>query len=296
MSGLRGSCPPATIGSSMIRLDAHQHFWKYSPEDYGWITGSMESIRRDFLFPDLEPLLNAQGFHGSIAVQARQSLAETRWLLAMAADHPRIKGVVGWVDLCSLDVRAELEELASNPQLVGVRHVLQDEPDDAFMLRPEFRRGIAQLEPFGLVYDILIYPRHLPLALKLVREFPRQQFVLDHLAKPAIAEGLLEPWASDLRALAGCPNVACKLSGMVTEARWHGWSAQDFAPYLEVALEAFGPDRLMIGSDWPVCLLSGSYEASIGIVRDFAARLSQAEQDSVFGGGCARAYGIRERG
>ena len=276
----------------MIRLDAHQHFWQYNAAEHTWMTSAMGVLKRNYLPTDLDPLLRDQGFDGSIAVQARQSLEETRWLLGLAAAHPSIRGVVGWVDLCSAGVTAELEGLASNPKLVGVRHVLQDEPDDAFMLRPKFRRGIAQLAQFGLVYDVLIYPRHLPAAAQLVREFPAQQFVLDHIAKPVIADGLLEPWTRDIRELARCPNVACKLSGMVTEARWNAWAPRDFIPYLEVVLEAFGPERLMIGSDWPVCLLSGSYASVMGIVKDFFARLTPAERENVFGGTCARIYRI----
>ena len=276
----------------MIRLDAHQHFWQYSPAEHTWMTASMGVLQRDYLPADLEPLLLTAAMDGSIAVQARQSLEETRWLLQLARENSFIRGVVGWVDLCSPSVAEELEEFAGNPHLVGVRHVLQDEPDDAFMLRPEFRRGIAQLAPFGLVYDILIHPRHLSAAHELVSEFPAQQFVLDHIAKPAIAEGLREPWARDLRDLARCPNVACKVSGMITEARWHDWSPKDFYPYLDVVLESFGPERLMIGSDWPVCLLSGSYESVIKVVEEYVAPLTPGERDAIFGCTCARVYGV----
>jgi L-fuconolactonase len=276
----------------MIRLDAHQHFWQYNPAEHTWMTSAMGVLKRNYLPADLAPFLRGEAFDGSLAVQARQSLKETRWLLELADAHPAIRGVVGWVDLCSAGVAAELVQFASNPKLVGVRHVLQDEPDDAFMLRPEFRRGIAQLAQFGLAYDILIYPRQLPAAIQLVRSFPAQQFVLDHIAKPVIAEGLMEPWARDIRELARCPNVACKLSGMVTEARWNAWAPCDFIPYLEVVVEAFGPERLMIGSDWPVCLLSGGYASVIGVVMEFSARLSEAEREEVFGGTCARIYRI----
>ncbi len=280
----------------MMRLDAHQHFWQYSAIEYGWISDGMATLKRDFLPADLRPLLVAEGFDGSIAVQARQSMDETRWLLELAAANDCIKGVVGWVNLCSTALREQLQGLAGNARLVGVRHVVQDEPDDAFMLRADFRRGIALLEEYGLAYDLLLYPRHLPVAVKLAREFPAQRFVLDHLAKPAIAEGLLEPWARDLRELAQCGNVMCKLSGMVTEARWKSWQRDDFQRYLDAAFEAFGAGRLMIGSDWPVCTLSGDYAATVGIVSAYVERLTAEERAGVLGGNCARVYGIRERG
>lgn len=275
-----------------MRLDAHQHFWRYTTEAFGWLTGELAGLQRDFLPGDLEPELRAAGVDGTIAVQARQSVEETRWLLELAAQHAWICGVVGWVDLRADDVREELAHWAGNPRLVGVRHIAQAEPERGFLLREDFQRGIAALEEFGLVYDLLLFPKHLGPALELVRAFPRQRFVLDHVAKPVIRAGLLEPWATDLRALATCENVTCKLSGLVTEAWVKRWKQADFAPYLEVALEAFGPSRLMIGSDWPVCLAGGSYAETTGIVRDFIARLTPHEQAEVLGGTCARAYGV----
>src|SRR5579872_3113934 len=177
-----------------MKLDAHQHFWKYSPAEYGWIGESMAGLKRDFLPEHLQPLLKAEGFDGSVAVQARQSLEETRWLVELAEQNDFVKGVVGWVDLRSPELDAQLKRFAGHPKLVGVRHVVQDEPDDEFMLRPEFRRGIARLAEYGLAYDVLIYVTHLPAALKLVRDFPEQRFVLDHIAKPLIADGRIEPW------------------------------------------------------------------------------------------------------
>lgn len=275
-----------------MRLDAHQHFWKYSPTEHVWMTEAMAALKRDFMPQDLKPLLAANGFDGCIAVQARQSLEETRWLLELAEEHTFIKGVVGWVDLCSPELPKQLERLAGSARLVGVRHVVQDEPDDAFMLREDFQRGIARLAEFGLAYDVLVYPRQLRAAVGLVRAFPEQRFVLDHMAKPAIAEGLLEPWATELRELAKFPNVTCKLSGMVTEAKWKQWKAGDFRPYLDIVLEAFGAERLMIGSDWPVCTLSGEYAAVVGIAMDYVAQLPVEQQEGVLGGNCARVYGI----
>lgn len=276
----------------MMRLDAHQHFWQYNPAEHVWMTDAMAALKRDFMPQDLKPLLAASGFEGCIAVQARQSLEETQWLLSLAGEHDFIQGVVGWVDLCSPELPKVLDRLEGSARLVGVRHVVQDEPDDAFMLRPEFRRGIARLAENGLIYDLLVYPRQLYAAVKLAREFPDQRFVLDHIAKPAIAEGLLEPWATQLRELAQLPNVTCKLSGMVTEAKWKQWRAEDFRPYLDVVFEAFGAERLMIGSDWPVCTLAGEYAAVMGIVMDYVKQLPEEQREGVLGGNCARVYGI----
>jgi L-fuconolactonase len=251
-----------------MRIDAHQHFWRYSAEEYDWIDDSMATLRRDFLPSDLKPELDAAGFDACVAVQARQTLEETRWLLALADENPFIAGVVGWVDLRAESVRDQLAEF-SNPKLVGVRHVVQAEPDDGFLLRPDFLSGIAALQEFDLTYDILIYPRHLPVAVEFVSRFPEQRFVLDHLAKPFIKAQAIEPWASNIRELAKFPNVFCKLSGMVTEADWTSWTPEHFKPYLETALQAFGPDRLMIGSDWPVCKVAGSYRKVMSLVIQF---------------------------
>ena len=276
----------------MMRLDAHQHFWQYNPAEHVWMTEAMAALKRDFMPKDLKPLLAASGFEGCIAVQARQSLEETLWLLSLAEEHDFIQGVVGWVDLCSPDLPRVLDGLEGSARLVGVRHVVQDEPDDAFMLRPEFRRGIARLAENGLMYDLLVYPRQLYAAVKLAREFPAQRFVLDHIAKPAIADGQMEPWATQLRELAKLPNVTCKLSGMVTEAKWKQWRADDFRPYLDVVFDAFGAERLMIGSDWPVCTLAGGYAEVMGIVMDYVAQLPEEQREGVLGGNCARVYGI----
>jgi L-fuconolactonase len=276
-----------------MRLDAHQHFWNYSPEDYGWINDNMAALRRNFLPQDLEPLLASEGFDGSIAVQARQSLEETRWLLKLAAANDIVKGVVGWVDLRSPDLPAQLDQFADNSKFVGVRHVVQDEPDDNFMLGSEFRRGIARLREYNLAYDILIYPRQLSAAIKLVREFPDQHFVLDHIAKPLIAEGRMDSWDRDIKELAKFENVFCKLSGMVTEARWHDWKPGDFRPYLDVVVNTFGPSRLMIGSDWPVCTASAPYSRTMALVRDYIGTLTPDEQHSILGECCSRFYCVK---
>ena len=208
-----------------------------------------------------------------MAVQARQTLEESRWLLELADQSTIVKGVVGWVDLCSPRVEEQLEEFAAHPRFSGVRHVLQDEPDDRFMLRPEFLRGLRTLERFDLAYDILIFPRHLPHAIRLVRQFPGQRFVLDHMAKPLVKDGILSPWREDVRALAAGQNVLCKISGLVTEAEWGRLRKEDFQTYLDVVGEAFGEDRLMYGSDWPVCLLSAPYEWVFQLFTDWLAQL-----------------------
>lgn len=275
-----------------MRIDAHQHFWKYSAAEYEWIGDEMAELQRDFLPRDLKPLLASEGFEGSIAVQARQSLEETRWLLELAEQNDFIRGVVGWVDLCSTELPVQLERFAKHSKLAGVRHVVQGEPDDEFMLRPEFRKGIARLAGYGLTYDLLLYPRHLPVGVKLVREFPKQPFVLDHIAKPDIAHGVLEPWATGIRDLAKFGNVWCKVSGMVTEARWKEWRAEDFRPYLDVVFKAFGPERAMIGSDWPVCTVSGPYAKTIGIIKEYIGQFSAEDQEAIFGGNCAKFYGV----
>jgi L-fuconolactonase len=276
----------------MARLDAHQHFWRYDASRYGWIGPGMEALARDFGPADLEPLLRAAGIDGSIVVQARQDLQETEELLALAETHTSIRGVVGWLDLASPELARQLERYAAHPRLCGLRHILQGEPDDRHMLTPAFRAGIGQLGRHRLVYDLLLHPRHLPIALELVDAFPEQPFVLDHLAKPFIARGELEPWASDLRALAHRPNVSAKLSGLVTEANWNTWQPEHFWPYLEVALDAFGPTRLLYGSDWPVCLLAGSYAQVHAAIDDWSRQLSSPERTALFGANAARIYAI----
>ncbi len=278
-----------------MRIDAHQHFWRYNADEYGWIDDSMASLRRDFLPEHLKPELERAGVHGSIAVQARQSLDETRWLLELAAASPLILGVIGWVDLRSPDVRKQLQEFVGNPKLVGVRHVLQGEPDDRFMLRPEFLRGIGALEEFDLAYDILIHPRHLPVATEFVQHFPRQRFALDHLAKPLIKSGSIHPWEEGMKQLAQFPNVCCKLSGMVTETDWQSWKPEQMKPYLDIALDCFGPDRLMIGSDWPVCTVAASYAQTMNVVLNYFAKYSTDVQDVVLGGNAQRFWKLKAR-
>lgn len=272
-----------------MRLDAHQHFWSYDAAQYPWIPPG-SPLHRSWLPDDLAALQRPLGFDGSIAVQARQVVEESDWLLSLADRHEVVKGVVGWVDLRSDRVEADLERLARHPKFVGVRHVVQEEPDDDFMLGKDFQRGISKLAAFGLTYDILIYPKQLPAAIRLVDNFPEQPFVLDHIAKPFIKDGILEPWASQLRRLARAPNVRCKVSGMLTEADHQAWRPEHFRPYLDVVFEAFGPQRLMYGSDWPVCLFAGSYEQAYRLVDDYARHLSEAARGGLFGGNAAAFY------
>ncbi len=275
-----------------MRIDSHQHFWRYRPEAYPWIDEAKGVLKWDYLPEDLAPLLSAQGFDGCVDVQAAHTSDETRFLLDLSDRHPFVRAVVGWVDLCSPDVERQLAELARHPRLKGIRHIAQDEPDDRFLVREDVLRGIAALEPFGLAYDILIFARQLPAAIELARRLPRQRFVLDHIAKPEIAAGRISPWKEQVRELAAAPNVCCKLSGMVTEAAWKGWTAADFRPYLDVVFEAFGPDRLMIGSDWPVCLLAGDYPTVMGLVEDHMAGGPAADREKVLGANAARFYRI----
>ena len=275
-----------------MRIDSHQHFWNYDAEQYRWMTERLARLRRDFSPADLAREQAKVQLDGCIAVQARQTLAESRWLLALAEQDARIKGVVGWVDLQSPQVAEQLAELAAHPCFVGVRHVVQDEPDDNFMLRPAFLRGLGQLRQFKLTYDLLIFPKQLPASIAVARQFPEQPFVLDHIAKPLIKDGTLEPWATHLRELARCPNVLCKVSGLVTEADWTAWKPVNFHPYLDVVCEAFGPERLMFGSDWPVCLLAGSYEQVFALVNDYLAQFPAATREKILGGNAVKFYGV----
>lgn len=277
-----------------MRIDAHQHFWIYTPYEYGWIDDSMAALRCDFLPAHLKPELERNGFDGSIAVQARQTLEETRWLLELASGTPYIRGVVGWVDLQSQQVRSQLEAFAQNPKLVGIRHIVQSEPDDRFLLRPDFLRGISTLAEFDLAYDILIYPRHLSVAAEFVSRFPSQRFVLDHLAKPPIKSGEVKSWAQGLQELAAFPNVFCKLSGLVTEAGWRHWKPEHFMPYLDRAFECFGPERLMIGSDWPVCTVAASYANTLDIVRNYISEHPPQVREAVLGGNAARFWKLAD--
>ena len=239
-------------------IDAHHHLWIYNERDYVWISDAMKSLRRDFEVPDLERVTRESGVQGTVAVQARQTIEETEWLLDIAEHHPFILGVVGWVPLDKEDAAPLLERFAQHPRLKAVRHVLHDEPDDFYMLRADFNRGVSMLRSYGLAYDILIFERHLPQTLQFVDRHPEQVFVVDHIAKPRIRDGLFSPWREQMEELAKRENVYCKVSGMVTEADWKTWTATNLRPYFDVVLSAFGPGRLMFGSDWPVLTVAGN--------------------------------------
>jgi L-fuconolactonase len=276
-----------------MKIDAHHHLWKYSAAEYGWITPEMRAIRRDFLPADLEELMHHFGIEGTVAVQARQTLEETSWLLGLAEKHSLIRGVVGWVPLTEgAGVKRHLERFAGNKRLRGARHVIHDEADPRYILRDDFNAGVRALGEFGLLYDILIFERHLPAAIEFVDRHPKQVFILDHVAKPRIKERILAPWDRNLRELARRENVYCKLSGMVTEADHERWTPEILQPYIDVALAAFGPRRLMYGSDWPVTLLAGDYARWFGTVSNAIAGLSKDEQDRIMGGTAAEAYSI----
>jgi L-fuconolactonase len=275
-----------------MRLDAHQHFWHYTPTEHFWMTEAMSILKRDYLPDDLKSLLSQAEIQGTMAVQARQNLQETEWLLDLANQHSFIRGVVGWVDLCAPSARAQLEHCSLHPALRGIRHIIHDEPDDRFMARPEFLRGLSLLAEFNLTYDLLLFPKHLPVALEVVRRLPRQPFVLDHLGKPLIKSQGVVPWEADVRALARCENVYCKVSGMVTEAVWHQWQITDFRQYLDIVFDAFGVDRLMFGSDWPVCTLSAEYHAVVDIVQDYISQFTPDVQGKIFGRNAAVFYGV----
>jgi len=271
-----------------MTIDAHQHFWKYTPTEFGWIDDTMAVIRRDFLPADLERAIADARVEGVISVQARQSVLETAWLLELADQHDFIHGVVGWVALISRTVVDDIGSFAGS-KLKGVRHVLQGEPDE-YMSRPEFNNGLAELRYHDLAYDVLIVERQLPAATELVDQHPQQTFVLDHLAKPRIRANAISPWRENLREIARRENVFCKISGMVSEADYAAWTPNQLRPYVDVALEAFGPRRLMFGSDWPVCLVACGYRRWADLVREFISQLAPDEQRCILGETAERAY------
>jgi L-fuconolactonase len=274
-------------------IDAHQHFWIFDPNRDTWITDEMHKIRRDFGPGDLEPVLQQNGVSGCIAVQADQSLDETDFLLDLAQRNEFIRGVVGWVDLRSETLAEQLSHYRSYQKLKGFRHVLQGETDRALMLKPSFKRGIAELQNYGYTYDILIYPDQLGYTRDFVAAFPDQPFVLDHIAKPHIKHRYItDEWKDAIRAVSAYPNLYCKISGMVTEADWYGWKPEHFKVYMDTVVEAFGTDRILYGSDWPVCLVAASYEQTIGIVKDYFAHFSQDEQAAFFGGNATKFYNL----
>lgn len=276
-----------------MKIDSHQHFWSYNSNEYGWISNDMIILQKDYLPDQLKTELSSTGFDGSVAVQARQSLAETQWLLNLADQHSFIKGVIGWVDLCSPDVKEQLIQFSGNPKLVGIRHVIHDEQDENFMLRKSFLRGIAYLKKFGLTYDILVFPRHLSNTIQLVSQFPEQVFILDHIAKPSIKDKKISPWKEHIEKLARFRNVYCKLSGMVTEANVKNWQQEELIPYLNIVFDAFGTNRLLIGSDWPVCRLAGSYKQIMQVVLDYIRTFPDQDKKKILGENAIKAYDLK---
>lgn len=274
----------------MLKIDAHQHFWSYHPLAHAWIGEDMAALRRDFQPRDLQPVLHQHGFQGSILVQVEETPAETALLLDQARRHDFIKGVVGWVDLRARDLEAQLDLLHLEPRLKGFRDILQGPVQPARMLEPAFIRGLGQLRRYGFSYDLLVYAPQLPQVSKLVHHFPDQPFVLDHLGKPEIKNQDHAGWQRQIKSLAEQENVCCKISGLVTEADWQHWRPADFRPYLDTVVEAFGPQRLLYGSDWPVCLVAASYPQVLSLVQDYFASFSTHEQELIFGGNASRFY------
>jgi len=273
-------------------IDSHQHFWRYDAARHGWITEAMSAIRRDFMPEQFERECVANGVDGSIVVQVDQSEEETHFLLELAERDDRVVGVVGWVDLRAAGVEERLQFFTQSKKLCGFRHIAQVEADD-FLVDRDFAHGISRLRAFGFAYDILIYPRQLQAAIELASRFPEQRFVVDHMAKPLIKDGCREPWASYMRTLAQNANVFCKVSGLVTEADWIHWKTEDIHPYLDIVFEAFGPERLMFGSDWPVCLLAASYRQVKEVIEHYVGAHAATHKYDIFGGNAIRFYGLK---
>ncbi len=276
-----------------LKIDGHQHFWQYDPTKHVWMNEAMGVLKTDYLPTDLAPLLQNCSLDGCVAVQANQAEEENTFLLGLAEQHPFIKGIVGWVDLQSENVEERLAYYKQFDVMKGFRHVIHDETDIDFMGRPAFLRGISLLKQYSYTYDILIFPKHLPNTLALVSAFPEQPFVIDHIAKPFIKTGEnREAWYTALKAVAAHHNVSCKISGMVTEADWQNWQPSDFTPYIDRIVELFGIDRIMYGSDWPVCTLAATYAAQFGLVKNYFSQFSASEQEQVFGGNAVNFYNL----
>ncbi len=277
-------------------IDAHQHFWHLDqPFDYTWLDADeMAPIHRNFLPEHLEPHLQNTGVDQSIVVQTQHNLDENRWALGLAENNPLIAGVVGWVDLQSEKCETQLLELKEHSKFIGIRHVTQDEPDDDFIVRPNVLRGLRVLEKHGVPFDLLFYVKHLKHAVRLAEELPELPMVIDHLAKPRIKDRATDDWIDNFKAASRFPNIYCKLSGMITEADWDHWTPTDLKPYVDIAVEAFGPERCMFGSDWPVCELAGTYEQVHAALNELLGTLSESEQNSIFGETARRFYRLRE--
>lgn len=273
-------------------IDSHQHFWKYEEEKHSWIDDEMATIRRDFFPTDLKKVFKENKIDGCVAVQADQTLEENKFLLELAEEHSFIKGIVGWVDLRSRKVKSDLEKYQDFSKMKGFRHVVQGEPDHNFLLRPNFLRGISYLERYNYVYDILVFPHQLGAVLEFVKRFPNQKFVIDHIAKPYIKDSFYDGWAVLMKEIAKHQNVYCKVSGMITEADYKTWTPEQVEPYMQLVLDSFGVDRIMYGSDWPVCLVAGSYEKVVSLTKNFISTLSVTEQNAIMGGNATAFYNL----
>jgi L-fuconolactonase len=280
------------VTTTPVRIDAHHHLWRYTPEEYGWINEQMGVLRRDFLSAELKPLLDRARIAGAVLVQARQTLEETEWMLQQADEASWIRGVVGWAPIAAAEFPEMVGELRKKRKLKGLRHLIQDERDDEFILDPAFNRGMRAMRDSGLVYDIMVLVRQLGPTLSFVDMHPDQPFVLDHCAKPVIRNDEREPWARYMRELARRPNLVCKISGLATEADWQQWTPAALEPYWRVVLDAFGPSRLLFGSDWPVALLATSYQRWVDTVAEWTAPLSASERDAIWGGNAIRVYSL----
>ena len=274
-------------------IDAHQHFWNYEPVKHEWIDDDMSVIRRNFTPEDLKEVYQQNGIDGCVAVQADQTTEETDFLISLAKQNNFIKGIVGWVDLRAENVQEDLEKYSSFNSVKGFRHVVQGEPDHNFLLRPNFLKGISKLESYNYTYDILIFPHQLGATLEFVKRFPNQQFVIDHIAKPYIKDGFYEGWATLMKEIGKHENVHCKISGMITEADFNSWTPDQIQPYMELSLEAFGSDRIMYGSDWPVCLVAGNYSKVKTLATEFISKLSIEEQKAFMGGNAIQFYNLK---
>ena len=279
---------------SMKTIDAHHHLWHYNDAEYGWLGDEMAALKRDFTIDDLREELRPAGIDGTVAVQARQTTAETDWLLSLASDGGPIAAVVGWAPLSDSSVDSYLERWSSNPAFAGVRHVVQDEPDPEFILGADFNRGISRLQRYDLAYDILVFEHQLPNALRFADRHPNQRFILDHAGKPAIRDGSFDGWKAGIEAMARREHVYCKISGLVTEAHWSEWSDRQLRPYVDHLLNTFGPRRLMFGSDWPVCLVAAGYDRWVATTTALLSELSEDECGWIFGRTAREAYRLEE--
>ncbi|MDR6844649.1 amidohydrolase family protein [Flavobacterium granuli] len=275
-----------------MKIDSHQHFWKFHPVKDSWINADMKILQRDFLPSDLHSLLHENDIDGCVAVQADQSEEETHFLLELTSENDWIKGVVGWIDLRAENLDDRLQYFSQYKKLKGFRHIVQAEPEDDFLLREDFCEGISKLAKYNFTYDLLIFPKHLSYAVELVKQFPEQSFVIDHLAKPDFKQSDFSLWEKGIREIANCPNVFCKVSGLVTEADWNNWKESDFTHCLDVVTEAFGMSRLLFGSDWPVSLLAASYKQSWGILFRYFSKYPKEQQDKFWGGNAIEFYNL----